>query len=64
MRARATHNVVSLFEAHTEIVHKGKLAKPTEFGRLVKIQEAEAPTVSTVYVKRALHYGKGDEAAD
>ncbi|HEX2310622.1 MAG TPA: ISNCY family transposase [Vicinamibacterales bacterium] len=33
--------VVSLFEAHTEIIRKGKLAKPTEFGRLVKIQEAE-----------------------
>ena len=26
--------VVSLFEPHTEIVRKGKLAKPTEFGRL------------------------------
>jgi IS5 family transposase len=25
-------NVVSLFEAHTEIIRKGKLAKPTEFG--------------------------------
>jgi IS5 family transposase len=34
--------VVSLFEAHTEIIRKGKLAKPTEFGRLVKIQDAEA----------------------
>src|SRR3989442_1665179 len=34
--------VVSLFEPHTEIIRKGKLAKPTEFGRLVKIQEAEA----------------------
>ena len=31
--------VVSLFEAHTEIIPKRKLAKPTEFGRLVKIQE-------------------------
>jgi IS5 family transposase len=33
--------VVSLFEPHTEIIRKGKLAKPTEFGRVVKIQEAE-----------------------
>jgi IS5 family transposase len=34
--------VVSLFEPHTEIIRKGKLAKPTGFGRVVKIQEAEA----------------------
>jgi IS5 family transposase len=38
--------VVSLFEAHTEIIRKGKLAKPTEFGRLVKIQEAEAQFIT------------------
>src|SRR4029453_4383088 len=37
---------VSLFEAHTEIIRKGKLAKPTEFGRLVKIQEAEAQFIT------------------
>ena len=38
--------VVSLFEPHTEILRKGKLAKPTEFGRLVKIQEAEAQFIT------------------
>jgi hypothetical protein len=38
--------IVSLFEAHTEILRKGKLAKPTEFGRLVKIQEAEAQFIT------------------
>ena len=38
--------VVSLFESHTEIICKGKLAKPTEFGRLVKIQEAEAQFIT------------------
>src|SRR5262249_55913930 len=27
--------VVSLFEPHTDIIRKGKLAHPTEFGRLV-----------------------------
>jgi IS5 family transposase len=37
---------VSLFEPHTEIFRKGKLAKPTEFGRLVKIQEAEAQFIT------------------
>ena len=38
--------VVSLFEPHTEIIRKGKLAKPTEFGRLVKIQEAEGQFIT------------------
>src|SRR5207247_6632048 len=38
--------VVSLFEPHTEIIRKGKLAKPTEFGRLVKIQETEAQLIT------------------
>ncbi len=33
--------LLSLFEPHTEIIRKGKAAKPTEFGHLVKIQEAE-----------------------
>jgi IS5 family transposase len=42
--------VVSLFEAHTEIIRKGKLAKPTEFGRLVKIQEAEAQFITNYEV--------------
>ena len=32
--------------SHTEIIRKGKLAKPTEFGRLVKIQEAEAQFIT------------------
>ena len=38
--------VVSVFEPHTEIIRKGKLAKPTEFGRRVKIQEAEAQFIT------------------
>jgi IS5 family transposase len=33
--------VLSLFEPHTEAIRKGKIAKPTEFGKLVTIQEAE-----------------------
>jgi IS5 family transposase len=33
--------LLSLFEPHTEAIRKGKAAKPTEFGHLVKIQEAE-----------------------
>ena len=31
----------SLFEEHTEAIRKGKASKPTEFGKMVKIQEAE-----------------------
>ena len=33
--------LLSLFEAHTEIIRKEKAAKPNEFGNLVKLQEAE-----------------------
>ena len=33
--------MVSLFEPHTEIIRKGKASKPTEFGKLVQLQEAE-----------------------
>jgi IS5 family transposase len=33
--------LLSLFEPHTEAIRKGKAAKPTEFGHLVKIQEVE-----------------------
>jgi len=33
--------VFSLFEPHTEAIRKGKAAKPTEFGQLLRVQEAE-----------------------
>ena len=33
--------IVSLFQPHTEVIRKGKASKPTEFGKLVQIQEAE-----------------------
>jgi hypothetical protein len=33
--------VLSVFEPHTETTRKGKIAKPTEFGKLVTIQESE-----------------------
>ena len=46
--------LVSLFEPHTEVIRKGKAAKPTEFGKMVKIQEAEAQIVThfEVYPER------------
>jgi IS5 family transposase len=33
--------IVSVFEDATEVIRKGKASKPTEFGKMVKIQEAE-----------------------
>lgn len=38
--------LVSVFEPHTEIIRKGKAAKPTEFGKMIKIQEAEAQIIT------------------
>jgi IS5 family transposase len=47
-RARIIHGItksegkiVSLFEHTTEIIRKGKPGKPTEFGKMIKVQEAE-----------------------
>ena len=42
----STGKLVSLFEPATEIICKGKAAKPTEFGKLVKIQEAEEQIIT------------------
>ena len=38
--------LVSMFEPHTEIIRKGKASKPTEFGKMVKVQEAENQIVT------------------
>jgi IS5 family transposase len=38
---RAESKLVSVFEPATEIIRKGKAGKPTEFGKMVKLQEAE-----------------------
>src|ERR1700732_5119071 len=35
------NKIVSLFEPSTEVIRKGKAGKPTEFGKIVKLQEAE-----------------------
>jgi len=43
---RAPGKIVSLFEPHTEVIRKGKAGKPTEFGKMVKIQEAEQQIVT------------------
>jgi IS5 family transposase len=41
--------VLSLFEPSTEVIRKGKASKPTEFGKVVKLQEAEHQII-TAYV--------------
>jgi IS5 family transposase len=48
--------LVSIFEPETEIIRKGKSGKPTEFGKMVKIQEAENQIVTAyeVYDRRPL----------
>lgn len=43
---RLAGKIVSLFEPHTEVIRKGKAAKPTEFGKMVKIQEAEQQIIT------------------
>jgi IS5 family transposase len=46
--------LVSIFEPGTEIIRKGKASKPTEFGKMVKVQEAENQIITdyAVYEKR------------
>jgi IS5 family transposase len=46
--------VLSIFEVETEAIRKGKAAKPTEFGKAVKIQEAENQIIThyEVYDRR------------
>jgi IS5 family transposase len=43
---RAEGKIVSVFEPQTEVIRKGKAGKPNEFGKLVKIQEAENQIVT------------------
>ena len=46
----AEGKIVSLFEPSTEIIRKGKAGKPTEFGKMVKLQEAENQIVTNYEV--------------
>jgi IS5 family transposase len=50
----AEGKLVSLFEPSTEVIRKGKASKPTEFGKLVKLQEAENQVIIDyeVYARR------------
>ena len=46
--------LVSVFQPHTEIIRKGKASKPTEFGKMLKVQEAEGQIITDyeVYEER------------
>jgi len=44
--------IVSVFEPTAEIIRQGKVNKPTEFGKLVKIQEAENQIITHYTVCR------------
>lgn len=50
----APDKLLSVFEPTTEVIRKGKAGKPNEFGKLVKVQEAENQIVTDyeVYEKR------------
>jgi transposase, IS5 family len=51
---RSEGKLVSLFEPSTEVIRKGKAGKPTEFGKMVKLQEAENQIITDyqVYARR------------
>jgi len=51
---RSEGKIVSVFEPSTEIIRKGKASKPTEFGKMVKLQEAENQIITAyeVYDRR------------
>jgi len=46
--------LLSMFEPTTEIIRRGKASKPTEFGKMIKVQEAEGQIIThyEVYDKR------------
>ena len=49
-QTRHPNKILSLFEPHSVVIRKGKAHKPTEFGRLVRIDEVENGLVSNYAV--------------
>jgi transposase, IS5 family len=51
---RSQGKLLSLFEPSTEVIRKGKAGKPNEFGKMVKLQEAENQIIIDyeVYARR------------
>ena len=52
---RSEGKIVSIFEPHTQVVQKNKKHKPTEFGRIVKVQEAEGGIVTDIAIVNTKH---------
>ena len=48
--AKSSEKIVSIFEQHTKIIRRGKAGRPTEFGQMVKVQEAEGGVITDVGV--------------
>jgi len=50
----AEDKLLSVFEPSTEVIRKGKAGKPNEFGKMVKLQEAEQQIITeyVVYERR------------
>lgn len=46
----SSEKIVSIFEPETRILRRGKAHKPTEFGQMVKVQEAEGGVVTDIQV--------------
>jgi IS5 family transposase len=51
---RSEGKLLSLFEPSTEVIRKGKAGKPNEFGKMVKLREAENQIITDyeVYARR------------
>jgi IS5 family transposase len=52
-QTRTPGKIVSIFEPWAKIIRKGKLDRPTEFGVVVKVQEAEGGVVTDIAVDEA-----------
>lgn len=52
-QTRTPGKIVSIFEPWAQIIRKGKLDRPTEFGVVVKVQEAEGGIVTDIAVDDA-----------
>jgi IS5 family transposase len=44
--AKSSEKLVSIFETQTKIIRRGKAGRPTEFGQMVKVQEAEGGVIT------------------
>jgi transposase, IS5 family len=50
----ASENLVRVFEPHTAIIRKGKPGRPTEFGRVIWLDEVEGGSISRYAVLGAI----------